>query len=868
MAAQPQLFSVEDIWDAQGELVPWVRVPITNDFPLVESIRKSPWKVVDVETTGLTPASEPVSVTKKALRQGDDPELRLRIVSVLWPDQGKIQKASFDLDVFRASAPQWVEPVCEAALTNVLIAHNAGFDTYWLQEHSKQEPTRILDTMLIGRILRPKLPAEQIKLAGIALKKEEDLTPAEQAVPAEVVQHLLAMLQGDKSGWALGDVAAALLYTVMPKELQKPGNWVHFYLGPNHYRYALDDVIRTYQILGVFLGLIPKGLAAGEFLDELPILEAYEKACQEHPEMARQEVQVKDLLPLRRKGVPVDHGQIHRFVEAQKQEVQAMAKQMVDLEPSLQDFFADLAGWDNGITAALKDALGNIFIRHGLDVQQTDKTGSFKIGEKDLRLVGAENSESVKELYNAWVHLNKAKKTGQMAWDLIGFSERSADGRLHPLLGHGPGTGRLSSSEPNSQQFPALADFRAIVRNTRRQGNGDPAYKICAVDYSALDMRVGAALAIRAQRDIRKASETGELHGKPLDGKLLALLRSIDAAEQADLQGGSGTEVPWAEGKAHQQAALLTLQSRYQARLLSLEKSLTEHMATLPDLQSREEKNRFWDLRRTLQSSIQVGRFACRLVEIRIRGLKAGTSDWSALRDTFNLGVDVHTATALRMQGQDPNVVFAGLKGDAFEKAQKEAKHKLGDHRKAGKVANLGLLYYMQAKGFQAYAARGFNIHWTLEEATAIRESWLNNHPEIDLWALWTALNPVGVVPVPDTKRFSKFRNEEVYRAETLGGRVMYPLGLNAGLAYGDQGTGADILGEVVHELRVSYPNLYDCAINQVHDEMVFELPTETAEADTETLGRVMDECANRFLMPYGVPSACTPALGDVWLKD
>lgn len=867
MAVQPQLFDAEAIWDAQGDIVPWVRVPLTRDFPLLGSIKRAPWKVVDVETTGLTPASQAVSVTKKALRQGDDPELRLRVVSVLWPEGGKIQKASFDMDVFRASAPQWVEPICEAALTNVMIAHNAGFDAYWLQEYSSQEPSRILDTMLIGRILRPKLPAEQIKIAGIALKPEEERTPAETAVPEEVITHLLGMVQGERSGWALNDVAAALLYTVMPKELQKPGNWVHFYLGPDHYQYALDDVIRTYQILGVFLGLIPKGRDAADFMEELPILEAYEKACQVHPEMVRQEVQVKDLLPIRRKGVPVDVEQIHRFVEGQKSEVAQMAQQMVELEPSLVDFQEDLAGWNNGITEKLKKALGEIFIRHGLDVQQTDKTGSFKIGEKDLRLIGAENSESVKDLYSAWVHLNKAKKTGQMAQELLGYRDRAKDHRLHPLLSHGPATGRLSSSEPNSQQFPSLPDFRAIVRNTDTHQK----FKICAVDYSALDMRVGAALAIRAQREIRESAQTGELYGRPLAPRMHKLLQVVAIAETECRAGGSATQVPWSESKAKEGAGLeplLRLHSRFQTRLADLDKALEEHMATKETLDSKEAKNRFWDIRRTMLESIQYGRFACRLVEIRIRGLKAGTPDWSALRDTFSLGVDVHTATALRMQGQDPNVVFAGLSGEAFEKAQKEAKHQLGDHRKAGKVANLGLLYYMQAKGFQAYAAKGFNIHWTLEEATAIRESWLNNHPEIDLWALWTALNPVGVVPVPDAKRYSKFRNEEVYRAETLGGRVMYPLGLNAGLAYGDQGTGADILGEVVHELRTKYPELYACAINQVHDEMVFELPEDYAESMTDQLGKVMDECANRFLMPYGVPSACTPALGDVWLKD
>lgn len=295
-------------------------------------------------------------------------------------------------------------------------------------------------------------------------------------------------------------------------------------------------------------------------------------------------------------------------------------------------------------------------------------------------------------------------------------------------------------------------------------------------------------------------------------------------------------------------------------------------MASLREIEPKDlgktDRSQYWDNYRRLKDSIARGQFACRLVEVLTNAILENTPDWSALRNVFNMKLDVHTATALRMQGKSPEKLFGGLTSVELEEAQKKAKHELGDARKGGKVANLGLLYYMQVKGFQTYAAKLFNIHWTVEETEGIRTSWLNSYPEIDLWALWTMLNPVSKEYVPDGSKRSGFRAEDAYKAETLGGRVMYPLGLNAGLAYGDQGTGADILGEVVHELRIKYPHLYACAINQVHDEMVFELPGEHAEAWANQLGEIMDECANRFLMPYGVPSACTPALADVWVKD
>lgn len=849
MAAQPQLLSVQDHWDA--DRLPWVRTPTGTDFPVVDSLRAAPWKVIDVETTGLTIGSAPVSLTKKKRQQGADEDLRLRVVSALWPENGQIRMESFDMDMFWQDAPEWVEPICTAALSRVVVAHNAGFDTAWLRQHSTQMPDRLLDTMLIGRILRPKLPLEIIQKASEALG---------EATTNPVAAELLKSVYGEKSGWALADMTALLLNTVMPKGLQKPENWTPFYLTREHYQYALGDVIRTYQILAVLLGLFPEG--DPDRMEYVPILKAYKQACREHPELARQEPQVLDLIPIREKGMPHDVEQMHRFVASQKQVVAEQAALLVQLEPDLQPFEADLADWDAGISAKLKEALGQTFVKHGLYVQTTDKTSAYKIGEKDLRLVGAEDNAEVKDLYTAWVTLNKAKKTGKMAEEVGEFAKRSPDHRIHPLLGHGPATGRLSSAEPNAQQYPSLSEFRAMVASDK------PGYKICAVDYSALDMRSGAALALRAQREIALATSTGFHNGIALEESLLKLLRAIDTARQLDLKAPPAVSQPWGGSQSPVSANLTQLGKKYQDLLKRKEAEMAKLRETDPQDLGKAERSKYWDTYRLLKASITKGQFANRWVEVLINAQAEGTTDWSALRNVFRMNLDVHTATTLRMRNQSPEKLFGKLSGAELEEAQKKVKHELGDARKGGKVANLGLLYYMQVKGFQTYAAKLFNIHWTFEETAEIRTSWLNSYPEIDLWALWTMLNPVSKAYVPDGSKRSGFRAEDVYKAETLGGRVMYPLGLNAGLAYGDQGTGADILGEVVHELRINYPHLYACAINQVHDEMVFELPGKHAEAWANQLGEIMDECANRFLMPYGVPSACTPALADVWVKD
>ncbi|MHB1665978.1 DNA polymerase [Thiomonas sp.] len=866
MSAQPQLFAAQDFWEAGSKPAPWVRIPsreteAAETRRLIASIQAAPWKVVDVETTGLTPASAPVNANAKSRRAGADTDLRVRVVSVLWPEGPQVRIESFDLDPFRTLPGDWVTAICSAALSETFIAHNAGFDLFWLRQHSQVAPKRVLDTMLIARVLEPLLPRRLIGIAAQYQDKPDDA----------VVQALLKTVQAEKSGWALADVAAVLLGVVMPKELQLPQNWTGFALGPDHYTYAVDDVIRTYQVLAILLGLWPEG--DPRLPGVLPVLEAYCLACKDHPEMLRQEPQVWDLIPIREKGMPIDFEQISRYVADKKAELALQARQMTEIEPELQPFEADIADWDKGISAPLKKALGKAFIKRGLDLAVTDAKGDYKIGEKDLRLVGAQDSAEARNLYGAWVALNKAKKVGNMAEDVAAFARRAPDLRVHPLLSHGPATGRLSCAEPNAQQFPADEQFRAIVRAGHEafdQGETGPRL-ICAVDYSALDMRVGAALAIRAQREIAEARETGRYHGHPVADKVLHIIRKVYGlrvlAKPRDRR--KATDKPWIFGNPDSVPAdgLKAYLRDARSRLITLERQFRDHQGERDNVEA-SERNKYWETYREMRRRIVLGTFACRLTEILIRATENGETEWSALRDTFRLGVDVHTSTALRMQNQDPKAMFSGLGPKELEAKQKEAKHALGDKRKGGKVANLGLLYYMQAQGFKDYAAKLFNIHWTLDETIRIRENWLNSHPEIDLWAVWTSLNAIETVTVPDKSRRTGFRTEELFRAETLGGRVMYPLGLNAGLAYGDQGSGADILGEVVHELQMRYPRLYATAINQVHDEMVFELDRETAEADARQLGEIMDECANRFLMPYGVPSACTPALGEVWVKD
>ena len=60
-----------------------------------------------------------------------------------------------------------------------------------------------------------------------------------------------------------------------------------------------------------------------------------------------------------------------------------------------------------------------------------------------------------------------------MALEVVGYAERSLDGRVRALLSHGPITGRLAASEPNVQQWPRDQLFRAMCMSYLREGRQD-----------------------------------------------------------------------------------------------------------------------------------------------------------------------------------------------------------------------------------------------------------------------------------------------------------------------------------------------------------------------------------------------------------
>ncbi|MCC5610964.1 hypothetical protein LC612_30505 [Nostoc sp. CHAB 5834] len=782
--------------------------------PLLAEIASAPWKIVDVETTGLNPASKEQNFSSKEIRRGVDPRLRLRISSVFYPSPTGLKCVSFDFDQLE---PEERVRVCDAALKNVVIAHNAGFDGYWKRLNSKIRPTLLLDSMLIARVLYPQQPILMAKLC-----QDDNVAP-------EVRDAAEMMFKAGRSGWSLADLVLTRLGIVMDKDLQGPKNWCQPFLTQASYEYATGDTVRLFHLLLSLFNLKEEDVAN----DPRLLLTRYEELKVQHPALTIVEPQVMDIIEMCEHGMPWDVDSADAYIIAQKAIVKAKSRELVEMEPTLASFEKDLCAFDKGVTADLKDAIGKAFTARGVQLDLTEKAGTFKIGEKDLRKVKAAISGDAKAMFETWVALNRAKKAGGMAKEVSGYALRSPDGRLHPNTGHGPVTGRLSSSEPNCQQFPRDQLFRNCVKAAE-------GYKIVASDYSALDMRVGAALAIRAQRQIFEAY----MGDRKVDVDVKQVLERVY------------------EGRITTEAARLL-----EARATTEFNNWKDKRDDVAD--ETDARKRYWETYRKRARTLLIMGFQRCLREVRDRAEIEGTAEWGSLRDAFNIdGMDIHTWTALSMMGKDPKELFGKLQGEAVSAELKKWKKELGDRRQTGKVGNLSLLYAMKTLGLMDAAAKNYNIHWTFEEADKVRNDWLAAYVEIDLWHKWTELNPCESVYVPDPDKGMRYTKKMVYASETLGDRLIYAFGLNAALSYEDQSTGADILGRVMDTFRRQYPEIFRCAINQVHDELVFEIPDEHVDGYTETIQRVMTECAEYFLMPFGIKGECSPAVGDVWLKD
>lgn len=197
---------------------------------------------------------------------------------------------------------------------------------------------------------------------------------------------------------------------------------------------------------------------------------------------------------------------------------------------------------------------------------------------------------------------------------------------------------------------------------------------------------------------------------------------------------------------------------------------------------------------------------------------------------------------------------------------RQELRESIGTKRKAAKVVNLGLLYQMRAKGLWTKGILD-GLDWTLEEATAAREDWFEQFPEVAFSSLLCLENDMEgqgrQLLLPQRYgRGNKLQScVRLYRSQTLGGRPVVTqddrvINLRA------QGTGATLLLQAIAELPQATK---DCVIMAVHDSILLCVPERLRDFHAAELSASMLRTASKTLGEYGIPCVVDVETGPNW---
>lgn len=844
---------------------------------------------LDTETTGLTPYSKPVLLKKRM-----DTTLRMRVITVGYWNETSVIARAWDWDAIPA---YWRRQVLEKVLgCEILVGHNLTFDLNWTRyEYLRVSscpveevpaPDYSLDTMLFARLLFPEIGLENggFRLSDLfdfmngVHPKIKGNADAESADIEDTVE------RPDRAGFEVLEEAARL-----EKQYQKPSNWAQWEISPEAWEYAVRDVTvlgewlrwaqeQQFPESGDFLfWLCTLVTEPGDLLQELSGMYPNSLPWEHLERLVYTWTQIPTVLStLFLRGQPFSEAAVLAYCSRQEEEVRTQAGLLVEAFPELASNLSELSDAEAGTTAVLKAALGGAFSSRGLHLDTTEKTGSVKIGVKDLRGVGANQNEATQAGFTAWKALNQAKRRITMAKDYLRFA--SFDGRIHPIFSPAAATARLTCSEPNMQQVPSDKEFRAFVK-------GSDTVRIIATDVSALDVRVGAALAVRLQRRVS--------NWRASTRAILQQLLSSESPIPWNEYRNPGPDVSWKE-KNRREDTLRFIEGiwRDARRQLSSVERYETPIGVLARLEEEGERlleAREWDAYRENRYSLLRERIASSLSRIAEKREEDGA--YSSLREAFRLGVDIHSWTGAKLQGipveerflqcQSPEEVSA--LNDAIKQ---ELKTPQGDMRQLGKVANLGLLYGMAALGFLMYCKKTWDMHFleageenlpeaeqlarALSRARQVRLRWMQANPEVDFFAACTELQ---AMLFPREENFSRkgggvsMHTSARWMTRTLTGRPVSAGNKFAAMNYPNQGTGSDILLATKVTLAMETPEVFSCLINQVHDEMVLESPEEKAEEYGRILEHTLVTEGTRLIGPYGVPMKAETAIAPYWKK-
>ena len=206
----------------------------------------------------------------------------------------------------------------------------------------------------------------------------------------------------------------------------------------------------------------------------------------------------------------------------------------------------------------------------------------------------------------------------------------------------------------------------------------------------------------------------------------------------------------------------------------------------------------------------------------------------------------------LAVVAEDENMCNAFMEGQDLHSVTSEA---LGCERQISKSANFGLAYGSGAKGLRNYAA-GMGVQITLQEATSVREQWLDTYYGVRAWhrrlareSDKTAGQMASIrVPVSGLRRFLPGdMNRLTVRANT-------PI----------QGAGAAILKCAIGSLWKHLQGSEEAKLcAAIHDELLLLVRKGQEEKWMEVLRVAMESAEAKWL--GDVPAVADVKTGDSW---
>ena len=761
-----------------------------------EAIRSAGYIALDLETTALT-AYSPAEAPSGGRKIGDGRTIksvlgraltlqearpRIRVVSIGLPDG---QKLAFDID--KMTAADRDDLLSVTADVPVWIGQNLGFDLAWY--HAAGYPARpfLLDSMLVVRTCKPWYTHAIPTVAG--------MVRAFSKGHADMQGECYERVAKGKIGYSLADLTLSMgarkgMKIPVDKSWQKPENWMlPDLIEPAELDYCLGDITLPGEIIldALKVSTVPEAI---DFLRKSSVYSAYSAAT-------------GVLAEKHASGMYVHPGKVKALVEKEMARIHA-AVPVVTGVPEFSGAATELLDTGSTEKSGFKRAMAD-YCKRVLGVELSlGKDDEPAVGEPDLILFGVAHDKII----DAILDVREAKKRIGMLLEWRNFAQM--DGCIHSLVNSVTDTGRTSSSNPNDQQIPHSPEYREVF--TAR-----PGYKIIASDYSAIEMRIAARLALRAM-DEWNASKTEA--GAP--------------AFYKDKTGGAG----------------LWLRSTRPAVVSKARDFMG--LDVKPEIQNRTDTGKDFD-------GAVFHDLSWSLSRIKLSGVR------SRLAEGFASGIDAHLLTAVGLtkaapDGADPLQWLKDMTQDDRDALKKSMKHQ----RQAAKACNFGLLYGMSINGLHRYGIISYGLDWSLEEAGSQREGWFDLYPEILFWQSWSKLIyrkwPKNEWISNSYGNMSTASKRPVFMSKTLSGRPIFTTEARKLLNYQDQGTGADIAMAALGNLGKLSPYLRAF----VHDEFVLEVPESDAEACAAALEKVMIDAAAPLLEPVGVE--VETAIGDYWI--